>query len=101
MIKEEFLQPLPLCFSSPQQVFVDVKFVNKQRVLNPMNHHTDLKKKRGIKTELPQYQYLTLWEKHLAPFTSTHNGIDINMEKTMTAITIKSGYNELMAVTKV
>jgi len=42
MIKEEFLQPLPLRLSSPQQVFVDVEFINKQGVLDAMHHHTDL-----------------------------------------------------------
>jgi len=39
-------------------------------------------------------------EKTSAPFTYSNNGTDINMTKTMTATSIKSAYNKLMAVTK-
>ena len=49
MIKEEFLQPLPLRLSSPQEVFVDVEFINQQGVLNAMHHHTDLQQNEAQK----------------------------------------------------
>jgi len=49
MIKEEFLQPLPLRLGSPQQVFVDVEFINQQGVLNAMHHHTDLQQNEAQK----------------------------------------------------
>jgi len=52
MIKEEFLQPLPLRLGSPQQVFVDVELVNQQGVLNAMHHHTDLQQEEAQELNL-------------------------------------------------
>jgi len=100
MIKEEFLQPLPLRLGSPQQVFMDVEFINQQGVLNAMHHHTDLQQNETQKLQRSQHQYLTLTEKTSVPFTYSNNGIDTDMEKTMTATSHKSAYNEFTAVAK-